>query len=82
MGVREPAKGIKLLVESNTMNENTIEQLYNTFSQAVESMTEMVGKEKLEKAQTFLKKLKNIENQSTTQDKEDIKELDTLLENI
>ncbi|MBU1757903.1 hypothetical protein KKG31_01780, partial [Patescibacteria group bacterium] len=47
---REPAKGIKLLVESNTINEDTIDQLYNAFSEAVANIAETVGKEKLEKA--------------------------------
>jgi len=36
--IREPAIGLKLLVESNDMDSNTIDQLYNTLSTAVHNV--------------------------------------------
>lgn len=82
MNVREPAKGIKLLVESNTIDDLTINQLYNTFSKAVKNIVERWNKEKLERGMVFLEKLKSMEAKAGKEDAQDLKELDSMLQDI
>ena len=80
--IREPAIGLKLLVESNDMDSNTIDQLYNTLSTAVHNVVSWTQKEKLQKWVEFLEKLKTIEESNRKQDEKDLESLDTLLKNI
>lgn len=80
--IREPAKGLKLLVENNEMDEATIEKLYNAFKASVKEVVQGVEKEKLEKGILFLEKLKTLEADGKKQDEKDLEELDQMLENM
>ena len=82
MNVREPAKGIKLLVESNTIDDVAIDQLYNTFSKAVKSIVGEGNRERLEKGIVFLEKLKSMEAKANKEDAKDLTELDNMLQGI
>lgn len=76
------AGGLKILAEGNVLDDETIDGLVSIIENAINSVTDDINKEKLEKAKDFLQKLKEAEMDSQKQDQEDINNLDTLLAGI
>ena len=76
------AEGLKILVEGNVFDDSTEQALFDILSKAVDEVTDLEAKEKLQKSVAFLQKLKATEMESKKKDEEDIQELDSMLENL
>ena len=72
------ARGLRLLVEQNILNDQTIDSLYLVFAEAIKNINDKNTKESLIKWQEFLKKLQKVEQEQQMQDSD----LDKMLENI
>jgi len=55
------AKGLKILVEGNTLDNKTIDSLVDIFAKAIDGLQNGDTKEKLQKSKIILQKLKKIE---------------------
>ncbi len=81
-GKRILARGLKILVEWNVLNDETIDSLVTTFSKAINEAQDEETKEKLNKWKEYLAKLKAIERDQHQKDAKEIEELDKILENF
>lgn len=72
------AAGLKLLVEQNVLDDQTIDALQKIFSDAIEEISDQNAKKSLINSQAFLKKLAEKERQQQIKDDE----LDQLLADI
>lgn len=80
--VRPLAKGLKLLVEANPLDETLIDLLISTFKQTIATIQDQQQQASIQKAADFLQKLKNKETEAGKQDQKDIDELEGMLSNI
>lgn len=64
------AAGLKLLVEQNVLDDQTIDALQKIFSDAIEEIADQNAKNSLIKSQEFLKKLAEKERQQQIKDDE------------
>lgn len=76
------AKGLKILLEGNTLNEWAIDTLADIFSRAIDQVADKETKEKLQKSKEVLEKLKQIENQQHLSDQTSLNELDAMISSI
>ncbi|AHB41300.1 TPA: hypothetical protein DIC40_04085 [Patescibacteria group bacterium] len=72
------AAGLKLLIEHNVLNDQTIVGLQHIFAESIKQVNDQKAQEYLLKSQTFLQKLQAVELQE--QSKED--DLNKLLADI
>ena len=79
---RPLSRGLKILVDGDALNDETIDKLVDIFSKNIETINDAVAKEKLGESKTFLEKLKQVERDQHTKDEDDLKQLDEMLKNI
>lgn len=79
---RPLARGLKILVNANPLNETLIDLLITTFKDAIKTLDDQQQKASLEKASSFLEKVKAQETEAGKQDQKDINELEDMLSNI
>ncbi len=70
------------LIQSNQVSDELIDSLVMMVKDTINSTKDELEKEKLQKSLTFLTKLQHAEQTSKLQDKADIDELESLLENM
>lgn len=73
------AAGLKLLVEHNTLNDQTIDALQHIFAESIKFVNNQESQKTLQKSHDFLQKLK--ERELLHKEWEEV-ELDEMLENI
>jgi hypothetical protein len=61
MGYRPLARGLKILVEGNALDDKTIDTLIDIFSQTINEINDSTLKEKLEKSKGYLTQLQQTE---------------------
>lgn len=76
------ARWLRLLVESNNVNDNIIDILINTFQETIKNIQDNIIKDKLKNASSFLQELKQKEIEEKVNDEADIAKLEELLANI
>lgn len=76
------AKGLKILVEGNTLDNKTIDSLVDIFAKAIDGLQNGDTKEKLQKSKIILQKLKKIEWEQYLRDQKSLSELDTIIKDI
>lgn len=76
------AKGLKILVESNSVDESVLDAIILILKNAVNTTLSNEQKAKLQKGIDFLEKLKKTELVSQEKDAADIANLDNLLETL
>jgi len=72
------AKGLRLLIEKNVLNDQIIDGLQHVFAEAIKYINDEKDRESIECSQKFLEKLKEIE----LKDQENNEDLDQLLADI
>lgn len=82
MGYRPLARGLKILVEGNALNDTTIDSLVDIFSTTIANINNEGAKEKIEKSKNVLEKIKKIEWEQHLQDKKSLEELDQMIKDI
>ncbi|MDD3262751.1 MAG: hypothetical protein PHR61_02800 [Candidatus Absconditabacteria bacterium] len=73
------AAGLKLLIEYNTLNDQTIDALQHIFVESIKFVNDQESQNALQKSHDFLQKLK--ERERLHKEGEEV-ELDEMLENI
>lgn len=76
------ARGLKILINGEALDNDTIDTLIIILSKAIEEVNDGETKKKLQKSKDFLERLKAIEEESHIKDKKSIDMLDTMLQNI
>lgn len=72
---RPLARGLKILVNANPLNETLIDILINTFTTTIKTLDDEKQKDSLKKSADFLQKLKEKEAESIKQDQEELDKL-------
>lgn len=76
------ARGLKILVHGDALDNETIDTLVNILSTTIDEISDSEIKRKLQKSKDFLEKLKTIEQESHLKDEKSIAMLDTMLQDI
>jgi hypothetical protein len=76
------ASGLRILVEGNALDDNSIDGLISIVENAIDSVENELSKEKLEKSKDFLQKLKKAEMASQGKDEQELNNLDMILASI
>ncbi len=79
---RPMAEWLYKLVEDNALDDQTLESLLQTFKRAVSSVTDKVEQNKLKKSIDVVEKIQSLEQISQAEDKEELKDLDQILQNF
>ena len=76
------AKGLKILINAKPLDETLIDLLITTFKETIKTIGDQKQKISLQKATSFLEKVKEQEIKSREQDQKDINELEAMLSTI
>ena len=76
------AGGLRILVEGNALDDQSIDGLISIVENAINSVDDELDKEKLEKSKEFLQKLRETESASQNREVQDLNNLDLMLSNI
>jgi len=76
------ARGIKILVEGNALDDATIDGLIDIFSKAIKGINDNETKQKLQRSKDVLEKLKAIEREQHLRDEKSLEELDEMIKEI
>lgn len=82
IGIRPLARGLKILVEGNTLDDTTIDNLVDILAKTIENLEDWEVKEKLQKSKNILEKLKEEEEKQHIMDEESLKELEQMIKEI
>jgi hypothetical protein len=76
------ARGLRILIDGNALNDKTIDSLVDIFAKTIDGLQDNEAKQKLQKSKNVIEKLKKIEREQHLQDKESLDELDTMIKDI
>lgn len=82
MGSWPLARGLKILVEGDTLDEDTVQKIVDIFAKTIDEIEDSKEKEKLIKSKNALEKLKQIEQEQHLRDEKSLGELDKMIEAI
>jgi len=82
MDYRPLARGLKILIEGDALDDNTIDSIVNIFANSIKEINDSETKDKLIKSQSALEKIKSIEREQHLHDKKELSELDDMIQNI
>jgi len=81
-GYRPLARGLKILVEGNVLDDATIDSIIDIFSKTIDEIKDGETKDKLQKSKNMLEQLKKIEREQHLKDQKSLDELDNMIKNI
>lgn len=76
------ARGLKILVEGNTLDDKTIDSLVDILAKTIEETQSNETKNKLQTTKDILEKLKTIEGEQHIRDQKSLDELDEMIKTI
>lgn len=76
----EPAKGLRILLENQDIDQDLLDTLVNEVKSAVNDSSDDLQKEKLQKTLNYLEVLKKAEEDSRALDQKDILELENIIQ--
>lgn len=76
------ARGLKILIADNVLDENTIDGLVDIFAKAIDEVQDTTIQKKLQKSKDFLEKLEQMETEQHLRDQKSLDELDEMIKNI
>lgn len=82
MGSWPLARGLKILVEGDALDEDTVQKIVDIFAKTIDEIEDSKDKEKLIKSKNALEKLKQIEKEQHLRDEKSLEELDKMIEAI
>lgn len=82
MGYRPLAKGLKILVDGNALDNEAIDGLIDIFTKMSHETKDRETKEKLEKSKNILEQLKKIEREQHLRDEKSLEDLDEMIKEI
>lgn len=79
---RPIAKGLKILVQGNALDEESIESLIAIFNSMIEETQDKETKEKFQKSKNILEKLQKIERDQHIKDQKELDNLDAMIKDL
>lgn len=76
------ARGLKILIDGNALDDKTIDSLVDILSKTIDEIKDGETKEKLQKSKSVLEQLKKIEWEQHVRDEASLKELDKMIKEI
>lgn len=76
------ARGLKILVDGNALDDNTIDNLVDILSKTIDEIKDGEEKEKIQKSKNVLEKLQKIEREQHLRDQKSLDELDEMIKEI
>ncbi|MFA6255595.1 MAG: hypothetical protein WC606_00290 [Candidatus Absconditabacterales bacterium] len=76
------AKGLKILVDGNALDDKAIDGLIDIFTKIANETKDRETQEKLQKSRNILEKLKKIEREQHLRDQKSLDELDKMIKEI
>ena len=80
--IRDLASGLKILVNEWNLWEDVLDILINAVQWAVNTAKTDLARQKLQKWLDAMEKMKQIENESKSQDERDLSELDRMIDDF
>ena len=80
--IRDLATGLKILVNEWNLWEDVLDILINAVQWAVNTAKTDLARQKLQKWLDAMEKMKQIENESKSQDEKDLSELDRMIDDF
>ena len=80
--IRDLATGLKILVDEWNLWDDVLDILINAVQWAVNTAKTDLDKQKLQKWLNAMEKMKQIENESKSQDERDLSELDRMIDDF
>ncbi|MEI6775188.1 MAG: hypothetical protein WCL18_10905 [bacterium] len=82
IGYRPLARGLKILVDGNALDDKTINSLVDIFAKTIDTLEDGEAKEKLQKSKNVIEKLQKIEQEQHLRDQKSLDELDEMIKEI
>lgn len=82
IGYRPLARGLKILMDGNALDDKTIDSLVDIFAKTIDESKDSEAKEKLQKSKDILEKIQKIEREQHLRDQKSLNELDTMIKDI
>ncbi|MCX6824648.1 MAG: hypothetical protein NTY80_00340 [candidate division SR1 bacterium] len=79
---RPLARGLKILVNGNALDDTTIDGLIEIFTKTIEGINEGEIKEKIQRSKDVLEQLKKIEEEQHLRDEKSLNDLDEMINKI
>lgn len=76
------ARGLKILVDGNALDDNTIDSLIDIFAKTIDGLQDSEAKDKLQKSKEIIEKLKKIEREQYLKDQKSLDHLDDMIKEI
>ena len=82
MGYWPLARGLKMLVEGNILDDKTTNSLVDIFAKTIDEIEDGEAKEKLQKSKNILEQLQKIEQEQHLRDEKSLEGLDEMIKEI
>ncbi len=82
MGYWPLARGLKILVNGNALDDKTIDSLVDIFAKTINEIQNSETKQKLQKSKEVLEQLKKIEREQHIRDQKSLDDLDAMIKDI
>ena len=82
VGYRALARGLKILIEGNVLDEKTIDSLVDILGQTIQETKDSESKWKLQKSKEIIEKLQKIERDQHLRDQTSLDQLDAMIKEI
>lgn len=82
IGIWPLARGLKILVEGNVLDDKTIDSLVDILATTIDEINDGEAREKLQKSKDVIEKIKHIEREQHARDEKSLEELDQMIKNI
>jgi len=82
IGIWPLARGLKILVEGNVLDDKTIDSLVDILATTIDEINDGEAKEKLQKSKDIIEKIKHIEREQHLRDEKSLDELDAMIKEI
>lgn len=82
IGYRPLARGLKILVEGNVLEDKTIDSLVDILATTIDEINDGEAREKLQKSKDVIEKIKHIEREQHLRDEKSLGELDSIIKEI
>jgi hypothetical protein len=76
------ARGLKILVDGNVLDDKTMDSLIDIFAKTIDEIQDGEAKEKIKKSKNILEKIQKIEREQHLRDQKSLDELDELIKEM
>jgi hypothetical protein len=76
------ARGLKILIDGNTLDDKTIDSLVDTFAKTINEIEDNEIKKKLQTSKNILEKIQKIEREQHLRDQKSLDALDIMMKGI